>query len=121
MYIQFDLMVFLLYIKLNSDLQKLFEILFFTKTPVANINSWYYDKTDSNTIYDEEDIIRMLNFLIGNIFVVFGGTVFQQTIGIPMGTNCAPLLKDIYLYSYEPEIVQKLLSNKQNTLAASIF
>ena len=26
----------------------------------------------------------MLNFLIDNIFVVFGGTVFQQTIGIPI-------------------------------------
>jgi len=34
----------------------------------------------------------MLQFLIDNIFVMFGGRVFQQTAGIPMGTNCAPLL-----------------------------
>ena len=26
--------------------------------------------------------------------------VFQQIVGIPMGTNCAPLLADIFLYSY---------------------
>ena len=63
----------------------------------------------------------MLNFLIDNIhaFVVFGGTVFQQTIGISMRTNCAPLLADLFLYSYEAEFVQKLLSNKQKTLSAS--
>jgi hypothetical protein len=30
----------------------------------------------------------MLEFLIDNIFVSFGGTLFQQVVGIPMGTNC---------------------------------
>jgi len=29
----------------------------------------------------------MLDFLIDNIFVLFGGRVFQQTIGIPMCTR----------------------------------
>ena len=43
----------------------------------------------------------MLDFLVDNIFVVFVGKVFQQTVGIPMGTNCAPLLADIFLYSYQ--------------------
>ena len=43
----------------------------------------------------------MLEFLVDNIFVVFAGKVFQQIVGIPMGTNCAPLLADIFLYSYE--------------------
>ena len=37
----------------------------------------------------------MLEFLIDNIFVSFGGTLFQQVVGIPMGTNCAPLLADL--------------------------
>ena len=30
----------------------------------------------------------MLDFFIHNIFVLFGGRVFQQTIGNAMGTNC---------------------------------
>ena len=34
----------------------------------------------------------MLDFLIDNIFLRFGGRVLQQTIGIPMGTKCALLL-----------------------------
>jgi hypothetical protein len=36
-------------------------------------------------------VISMLEFLIDNIFVSFGGTLFQQVVGIPIGTNCAPL------------------------------
>jgi hypothetical protein len=53
------------------------------------------------TCYSEEQVIGMLEFLIDNIFVSFGGTLFQQVVGIPMGTNCAPLLADLFLYSYE--------------------
>jgi hypothetical protein len=33
----------------------------------------------------------MLEVLIDNVFAMLGGRVFQQTVGIPMGTNCAPL------------------------------
>ena len=38
----------------------------------------------------------MLDFLIDNIFVEFGGRVFQQTVGTPMCTNCAALLADLF-------------------------
>jgi hypothetical protein len=31
----------------------------------------------------------------------FGGRLFQQVVGKAMGTNCAPLLADLFLYSYE--------------------
>ena len=50
----------------------------------------------------------MIEFLIDNIFVQFGGRDFQQTIGIPMGTNCAPLLADLFLYSYETDFLDAL-------------
>ena len=52
----------------------------------------------------------MLEFLVDNIFVVFGGKIFQQIVGIPMGTICAPLLVDIFLYSYQAEFIRSLLS-----------
>ena len=42
---------------------------------------------------------EMIEVLIDNIFVQFGGHLFRQVIGIPMGTNCAPLLADLFLYS----------------------
>jgi hypothetical protein len=48
-----------------------------------------------------------------------GDQVFQQSVGIPMGTNCAPLLADLILYSYEAEFVQKLLQDNTKRLALS--
>jgi hypothetical protein len=41
----------------------------------------------------------MIEFLIDNIFVLFGGGVFQETGDIPMGTNYAPYLGNFFLYS----------------------
>jgi hypothetical protein len=55
--------------------------------------------------YSEVEIKKMLAFLIDNIYVFVGGQVFQQTVGIPMGTNCAPLLADLFLYSHEAEFI----------------
>jgi hypothetical protein len=48
---------------------------------------------------------------IDNIFVSFGGTVFQQVVGIPMGTNFVPLLADLFVYSNESEFLQKLVKD----------
>jgi hypothetical protein len=55
----------------------------------------------------------MLEFLIDDIFVSFGGALFQQVVGIPMGANCAPLLADLLLYSYESEFLQNLVKDKK--------
>ena len=81
---------------------------------VVKYNVAYFVKehSDAPQKYTEQDIINMLNFLIDNIYVEFGGCNFQQTIGIPMGTNCAPLLADLFLYSYEAEFLQNLVKNK---------
>ena len=76
------------------------------------------EHSDSKNKYSEDDIIKMLEFLVDNIFVVFAGKVFQQTVGIPMGTNCAPLLADIFLYSYEADFIQSLLSTGKKHLAS---
>ena len=35
--------------------------------------------------------------------------MFFKTVGIPMGTNCAPLLADLFLYSYKADFIQQLL------------
>ena len=59
----------------------------------------------------------MLEYLIDNVFDEFGGRIFQQTIGITMGINCAPLLADLFLYSYEAEFVQSLLQAGKKHLA----
>jgi hypothetical protein len=49
----------------------------------------------------------MLEFLNDDILVVVGEQVFQQSVGIPMRTNCAPLLVHLFLYSYEAEFMHE--------------
>jgi hypothetical protein len=50
---------------------------------------------------------------------MFGGRVFQQTVGIHMGTNCAPLLTDLFLYSYETHLIQVLPKKNEKKIAGS--
>ena len=44
----------------------------------------------------------------------------QQTVGIiPMATNCAPFLVDLFLYSYEADFIHGLLQKNEKKLARS--
>ena len=43
-------------------------------------------------------------------------------VGIPMGTNCAPLLADLFLYSYENEFLDEFIKEgKKSLLESSIY
>ena len=44
----------------------------------------------------------MLDCLIDIFFVQFGRRGFQQTVGIQMGTNFAPLLANLFLHLGKP-------------------
>ena len=59
----------------------------------------------------------MLVFLIDNIFVFFGGRVFQQIVGIPMGTNCAPLPSGLFIVSYETYFMQGIFKKNEKKLS----
>ena len=58
----------------------------------------FYYHSDSIKKFSETDIINMLEFLIDNIFVIFGGRVFQQTVDMPRGSSCVTLLAELFLY-----------------------
>ena len=48
-----------------------------------------------------------------NIYVQFDCMVYQQIVGIPMGTNCAPLIADLFLYCYERDFMSSLKKSKR--------
>ena len=66
------------------------------------------DKFDKYTNWTYLDMINAINFLLDNIYVRFGSTVYRQVVGIPMGTNCAPLIADLFLYCYESQFMAKI-------------
>ena len=58
--------------------------------------------------YTKDQLIEMMNYLIDNCYVTCGDSLFRQKIGIPMGTDCAPFLANLFLYSYEHEWMMKM-------------
>jgi hypothetical protein len=65
----------------------------------------------------------MLCFPVDNIYVLFGDQVFQQSVDIHMDTNCAPLLVDLFLNSYEADFLLKLLpdDNKKTSGVLQVY
>ena len=54
-----------------------------------------------------------LTFLLDNIFIPFGTKLYRQVVGIPMGTNCATLVADLFLVCYERDFMMSLSDDRQ--------
>ena len=57
------------------------------------------------------ELLELLTYLVDNIFVVVGNRIYRQCIGIPMGTDCAPLLANLFLFYYEYAYMKGLMKN----------
>ena len=60
-----------------------------------------------------QNVCDALIFLLDNIFIRFGTKLYRQVVGIPMGTNCAPLVADLFLFCYERDFMMSLSDDKQ--------
>ena len=54
------------------------------------------------------------SFLLDNIYITFGSKLYRQIVGIPMGTNCAPLVVDLFLFCYERDFMLSLSEDDQS-------
>ena len=57
--------------------------------------------------------VNALTFLLDNIFIRFGTKLYRQVVGIPMSTNCAPLVTDLFLSCYERDFMMALSDDNQ--------
>ena len=57
-----------------------------------------------------------LHYPLNNIFIRFGTKLNRQIVGIPMGTNCAPLVADLFLFCYERDFMLSLSDNNQTDI-----
>ena len=58
-----------------------------------------------------QNVCEALSFLLDNICIRFGTKLYRQIVGIPMGTNCAPLVADLFLFCYERDFMKNLSSD----------
>ena len=71
------------------------------------------------TYFSCRELCLAIDFLISNICIRFGNSVFRQVVGIPMGTNSAPLLADLFLQTFEYDFMVKTM--KQDITKAIQF
>ena len=44
----------------------------------------------------------------------FGSKLFRKNVSIPMETNCAPFVEDLFLFCFERNIIMSLSEEKQS-------
>lgn len=90
-------------------------------TKRTNVNrSPSTNRTDSkNVSFTKAQLVTGVRFLINNTYVVNGHSIRKQVIGIPMGTNCAPVLANLFLYAYESRYIDRLMMEDKK--AAALF
>ena len=52
------------------------------------------------------------HIVLDNIYIRFGTQLYRQIVDIPMGTNCAPLVADLFLLCYERDFMMSLSADK---------
>ena len=73
---------------------------------------------DRDSMYTADNICKMIEFFI-EFTIQFTGRLFCQMTGIRTGTNCAPLLADPFLYSYENKFLYNMIRSGHRKLAGS--
>ena len=66
----------------------------------------------NNNLWSCQNVWDALVYLLDNIFRL-GTRLYRQTIGIPMGTNCTPLVADLFLFCYERDFIKFLSRDNQ--------
>ena len=79
------------------------ECTFFTPDVYNNHNLWSCQKVCDALVYLLDNILLDLELKF----------FYRQTIGIPMGTNCAPLVADLFLFCYERAFMKSLSHENQ--------
>ena len=54
-----------------------------------------------------------LIYLLDNIYIRYDTKLYRKIVGIPMGTNCPPLVADLFLFCYERDFMTSLSDVKQ--------
>ena len=56
------------------------------------------DIYNNHNLWSCQKVCDALVYLLDNIFIRFETKLYRQNIGIPMGTNCAPLVADLFFF-----------------------
>ena len=61
-------------------------------------------------------IYAMRWLFVGQHFIRFGTKLYKRVVGIPMGTNCAFQVADLFIFCYERDFIMSLSGDKQTDI-----
>ena len=70
---------------------------------------WVNDNAGNKIVFDISSVKNAIKYLLDNTFFTVGNKLFQQVIGIPMGSDPAPFFANLFLYFYESKYVKSLM------------
>ena len=60
-----------------------------------------------------QNVCDALSYLLDNIYIRFGNKFYKLIVGFPTGTNCAPLVADLFSFFYERDCMTSLSDDNQ--------
>ena len=60
-----------------------------------------------------QNVCDAISYFLDNIYIKFGNKLYRQIVGIPMGTDFAPLVADLFLFCYERDFMTPLSGDNQ--------
>lgn len=75
---------------------------------ISNNKAEFNNGKKGGIVYTKEDCQMIIRYVIDNAYFSFGNKVYQQVIGIPMGTDPAPYMANLYLHYYEEKWMNNL-------------
>ena len=117
-------MIFLLFSLLYLIIKFKINLLILLKKTFQREGSPYLACNDRNAYFTSEKPKKYhawscqnecdaLTFLLDTIFIRFGTKLYRKVVGIPMGTNCAPLVADLFMFCYERDFIMSFSDDKQ--------
>ena len=73
--------------------------------------NWVKGKRSVAKLFTKDKVKEILSYLITNSYFQVGGALFRQVIGIPIGSDPAPFLANLFLFHYE----SKWIRNTKNS------
>ena len=62
-----------------------------------------------------------ISYLLDNINIRFGNKSYRHIVSIPMGTNCARTVADLFLFSYERDFMTSLSDDNQADIIEALI
>ena len=82
---------------------------------VCNDRKAFFTSTDhrGHTHWSCQNVCDALSYLLDNIYIRFGNTLYRQIVGFSMCTNCAPLVASLFVFCYERDFMTTLSNDNQ--------